>query len=83
MKLNLRDWLSWGERSCKSYGDCGISGINSCDTTCILYEWNGKTPDTQKVKALIGNHPTMCYPTREGYKTLLGLKELSTKKEGV
>jgi hypothetical protein len=29
--------MSWGERSCKEYGDCGISSMSKCNKNCISY----------------------------------------------
>ena len=67
--------MSWGERSCKKFGNCGISGTGSCDTNCILYIWDGKKiPDSPKVKFSVGNHMTVWgHKTRDGYRTLNGL----------
>jgi len=68
--------MNYGEKSCKQFGNCGISGLGPCNTACVLYSWNGKNPDTKMVKAVMGNHTTMGYPTRKGFKTLNGLARL-------
>jgi len=66
-----------GERSCKEYGDCAIFGIAPCNTNCLLYVCNGKTPtNSPKVKFSVGNNLlSWGYKTRDGYKTLNGLKK--------
>jgi hypothetical protein len=63
--------MSWGERSCKEYGDCGISSMSKCNTECVNYRHNGKIPDSPKVKFTVGNLGKVWgYRTKEGYKTI-------------
>lgn len=67
-------WMSTGERSCKDYGDCGIGSISKCSTECINFRWNGKTPDSLKIKFSVGNNMTVLgYKTSKGFRTLTAL----------
>lgn len=35
--------MSWGERSCKNFGNCNIATFKTCHNKCNHYEWNGRT----------------------------------------
>lgn len=35
--------MSWGERSCKYYGNCTIATIEDCNIFCAAYKHNGET----------------------------------------
>ena len=43
--------MSWGERSCKSFGSCKIATMATCNVNCRRYKWDGVTKtDSKKQK---------------------------------